>query len=44
MFAVLAGLTVFRSNEIQGCTVDGPGVDAFYNPACMQDITRIGDL
>jgi membrane associated rhomboid family serine protease len=44
MFAALAGLTVFRSDEIQGCTADGPGGAVFYDPACMQDITRIGDV
>ena len=44
VFVALVGVTVVRSNEISDCTVDGPGDEAFYDPVCMADITRIGDL
>ena len=43
LFVVLAGTTVYRSHEIQGCTSEHAG-EAVYDPACMQDLVRIGEL
>ena len=43
MFVVLAGTTVYRSSEIQGCTYEREGA-VLYDPACMEGLVRIGDL
>jgi len=43
VFVVLAGTTIYRSHEIQGCTREQNGV-VLYDPVCMQDLVRIGEL
>jgi hypothetical protein len=44
MFVLLAGVTVFRSNEIERCTYDNAQGQVFYQRTCMQDLVRIGQL
>ena len=44
MFLVLASATVIRSNEITECTSQDPSGRDVYDPVCMQDLTRYGDV
>jgi membrane associated rhomboid family serine protease len=44
LFVALAGVTVYRSNEIKGCTYDNAQGKTFYDTTCMENLVRIGQL
>ena len=37
IFGVLVGATLFRSDQIQSCTIQGPGTQVLYGPPCGDD-------
>lgn len=44
VFVGLVGVTITRSAEITDCTFEGLDGQVLFERACMQDLTRIGDL